>query len=183
MDSGLISRIPADLSPLIDKYCLPRSITSDDPLTNVSETFPGRLPGGICVSPEGKIIFVDICVQLKVIEKTGETTVLACTLPKTGIEASLGSFGSPSSLCTDAQGNIFVCDPYYQSIWKRTPDGTTTIFAGAANEGFTDGHGQEALFRDPTSLCLDKDNNLIVCDFCIPPLVFFVLISHSQSCS
>ena len=51
------------------------------------------------------------------------------------------------------------------AIRKITPDGTVSTLAGDGTEGFKDGTGEQARFRQPVALVVNSDGNLYVADF------------------
>lgn len=86
----------------------------------------------------------------------------------TGLDPELGD--SPA---VDSQGNIFVANERRDTISKLAPDGTVTRFAGRwiqdappglSGSGYQDGPGAQALFRMPSDLAIDAQDNLYVAD-------------------
>lgn len=64
--------------------------------------------------------------------------------------ASQAKFDLPSSCVFDGNGNIFLADQANQVIRMIRPDGTIEPFVGKGQEeGFADGIGEEARFRNP----------------------------------
>jgi hypothetical protein len=53
------------------------------------------------------------------------------------------SFGNPSSLAVDAQGNVFFANN--ECIFKVTADGTVTLFAGNGRSGYSGDGGPASL--------------------------------------
>ena len=73
---------------------------------------------------------------------------------------------SPTSMCADASGNIFIADYSTNHILKISPSGVVSNFAGSATgvPGYADGTGADALFNSPRSITIDKTGNLYVID-------------------
>ncbi len=72
-------------------------------------------------------------------------------------------FNKPSGLTTDADGNIYVADLENQSIRKITTAGVVSTLAGGT-EGYNDGAGSSAQFKDPRAIVLSNNNELMVTD-------------------
>ena len=71
----------------------------------------------------------------------------------------------PRQLCVDSQGNLFVtCEEHV--IYKVTPQGVSSVFAGVsgAGAGNTDGNGAAARFNTPNGIVIDSADNLYVAD-------------------
>jgi len=69
-----------------------------------------------------------------------------------------------SSVAVDAAGNIFTADQQLNKIFKTTPAGATTVFAGSGNSASIDGTGTAASFRNLMGMTIDKSDNLYVVD-------------------
>ncbi|WP_159020359.1 hypothetical protein [Algibacter sp. L3A6] len=72
-------------------------------------------------------------------------------------------FNKPSGLTTDADGNIYVADLENQSVRKITTAGLVSTLAGGT-EGYNDGAGSSAQFKDPRAIVLSNNNELMVTD-------------------
>lgn len=80
------------------------------------------------------------------------------------ISATIGyDFLHPSGAVLDSQGNLFVSSANNHLIWKITPDGVLTQFAGG-RYGTDDGQGAAAGFIAPAGLAVDAADNLYVAD-------------------
>jgi sugar lactone lactonase YvrE len=72
----------------------------------------------------------------------------------------------PSGVTSDSKGNIFFAETTAGSIYKLTPDGTVSAYAGSdGNFGDDNGPGASATFTDPVSLVTDKNDNIYVADY------------------
>lgn len=68
-------------------------------------------------------------------------------------------------LVVDKNGNIFVADVTNKLIRKITPEGVVTTIAGSVTSSSArDGVGKEATFRQPYSITMDNNGDLIVGD-------------------
>ncbi|GAL61759.1 NHL domain-containing protein [Algibacter lectus] len=72
-------------------------------------------------------------------------------------------FNKPSGLTTDADGNIYVADLENQSVRKITTAGVVSTLAGGT-EGYNNGTGSSAQFKDPRAIVLSNNNELMVTD-------------------
>lgn len=101
------------------------------------------------------------------ISSTGVVSIVAGSgdlgkLDGTGISAS---FGQPSDITIDTQGNLYIADYYpYSLIRKITPAGVVTTISGTGYQGYTNGVGTSASFNYPWGLSLDAFGNLFICD-------------------
>lgn len=75
------------------------------------------------------------------------------------------SFNSPTGLCIDATGNIYVADRNNNLIRMITPGGVVTTFAGGGPGFRTNGLRNAASFAGPTGLTSDANGNIYVADF------------------
>jgi hypothetical protein len=82
------------------------------------------------------------------------------TVDGVGVNASINT---PVYMAIDGLNNLFISDPYTNSIRKITPDGKVTIFAGG-QLGFANGKGSAAAFNSPSGLAVDANNNVFVAD-------------------
>lgn len=72
-------------------------------------------------------------------------------------------FNRPTGLTMDSNGNIYVTDLENQRIRKVTSTGIVTTIAGGT-EGFNNGTGDTAQFKDPTGISINSNNELLVTD-------------------
>ncbi len=77
------------------------------------------------------------------------------------------AIGELTGMARDDFGNTYVSDFSANVVWKITPQGTITNFAGVPGEGGYDGDGglaTSAHFAEPLGLALDSPGNLYIAD-------------------
>jgi len=67
-------------------------------------------------------------------------------------------------LAVDSLGNVIVSDPGNSKIRKISPTGLVSTIAGS-DEGFEDGNGDEAKFKHPRGITVDKLDNIYVAEY------------------
>jgi len=127
------------------------------------------LPSGLAADTQGNIFVADSGNQLiRTIASGAAVTTLTGHTPGAAIGSADGTmtaarFANPTSLVSDAAGNIYVADSDNHTIRKITPAGVVTTFAGlAGTSGSTD--GADARFNTPSGISIDKNANLYVAD-------------------
>jgi sugar lactone lactonase YvrE len=82
-----------------------------------------------------------------------------------GIISHLGGPSYPVGLSTDPAGNVYSSSN--PLIWKITPSGTATIFAGVANQNGYNGDGipaTQAYLSAPSGTAMDANGNFYIAD-------------------
>lgn len=75
-------------------------------------------------------------------------------------------FKTPTSITTDAVGNLYVTDNSNNKIRKITPTGVVTTFAGSGIAAEIDGTGASAAFNAPIGITISATTgNLFVADY------------------
>ncbi|WP_299586027.1 gliding motility-associated C-terminal domain-containing protein [Mucilaginibacter sp.] len=75
-----------------------------------------------------------------------------------------GSFITVTSVAVDPTGNVFIADWSNNTIYKLTPSGNLSVFAGHGMAGWDDGLGTAASFDEPDGLVSDAAGNIYVSD-------------------
>jgi hypothetical protein len=102
----------------------------------------------------------------------GGTTAVFATIPR-----SADAVPYIGGCAVDASGNVYISSPYTavpsrlsvlingpSKIYKITPTGTLSVFAGKDYPGYADGLGSDAMFKGPRHLQCDASGNLYVND-------------------
>lgn len=78
----------------------------------------------------------------------------------------LGQVATPNGIVFAPDGTLYIADTYLDKIWRRTADGTLSVYAGTGVHGFEGdlGAATGAQLRYPTSLALDRSGNLFFAD-------------------
>lgn len=113
-------------------------------------------PMDVALDPFGNIYVAEF-YSVRKISPNGIVTTVADTNP-------INPTMTPGGLISDKSGNIFVADRWNAAIWKITPTGLLTLFAGGPHPGFINGTGTTAKFSAPFSVACDKEGNFYVTD-------------------
>jgi len=73
-------------------------------------------------------------------------------------------FNYPTGVAVDSSGNVYVADSGNHLIRKITPAGVVSTLVGTGTEGFADGTGTEAQFKNPSEVAVDSSGNVYVVD-------------------
>jgi DNA-binding CsgD family transcriptional regulator/sugar lactone lactonase YvrE len=75
-----------------------------------------------------------------------------------------GPVTNPSRICFAPDGTMYISDTFGDKVWRRTPDGTLSVYAGTGVHGFYGdlGAATGAQLRYPTGLALDVSGNLFI---------------------
>jgi len=127
----------------------------------------GSFPGGVALDASGNIYVAGAGNHLILkVTPAGVTSVfagsgLAGSANGTGTAAS---FNYPTGIAADALGNVYVVDQGNNAIYKITPAGVVTTFAGSGAAGAADGVGITASFKTPEGVATDASGNVYVAD-------------------
>lgn len=125
-------------------------------------------PWGICVGIDGNIYVADTRNdKIRKITPQGIVTTFAGSgnYGTTDGFGTAATFGNPTGIEMDANGNLFIADHLTHIIRKIDPSGNVTTFAGMPYvAGALDGTGSNALFYRPYGLSIDNQENIIVAD-------------------
>jgi len=129
-------------------------------------------PWGLTVDSLGNVFVADTKNnKIRKISPAGYVTTLAGA-GSFGIKDSpnplIATFGNPTGIAVDKDGNLYVGDHLTHLIRKIEPNGEVTTLAGNRsypnNYGLIDGIGQNARFNRPYGIEVDKNGNIFVAD-------------------
>ena len=125
-------------------------------------------PWGICIGNDGNIYVADTRNnKIRKITPQGVVTTFAGSgnYGTTDAFGTSATFGNPTGIEMDSNGNLFIADHLTHIIRKIDPAGEVTTFAGMAyTAGALDGIGSNALFYRPYGLTIDNQGNILVAD-------------------
>jgi sugar lactone lactonase YvrE len=126
-------------------------------------------PTGIAFDGDSNLYVADALNNeiRKVVISTGAVTTFAGD-PLSGFNDGTGtnaSFFSPTAICYDGKGNLYVADRGNNEIRKIViATRMVTTFAGTHRAGSSDGIGASAGFYEPTGITTDGNGTLYVAD-------------------
>jgi len=100
------------------------------------------------------------------IDSTGIVTTFVGNPARSGNSPGQGmaaGFFSIQSIAIDGSGNLFATS-YNDKIWKITPNGTASVYAGTGQRGGADGPALSAQFNLPSGIAIDAAGNVLVAD-------------------
>ncbi len=127
-------------------------------------------PGGLCFDNSGNLIVTaQDASQIISISPLVTVTVIAGSTPgyvnATGVSAQ---FNTPTDVCADAFGNLFVADFENNAVRKINSSGVVTTIAGSTvsgnTPGYADGVGTAAVFNNPTGVAVGPGGVIYVAD-------------------
>lgn len=124
-------------------------------------------PSGVCTDASGNVYVADYeNNRIRKITPAGVVTTFAGSgtsgsADGTGVAAQISS---PSGICIDVSGNLYVASKIAMKIRKITPAGVVTTLAGSGRQGSADGIGIAAQFNFPSGICTDASGNVYVAD-------------------
>jgi DNA-binding beta-propeller fold protein YncE len=129
-------------------------------------------PGALAVDSAGYIYVADMGNNtIRKISPSGDVLTLAGLAGKAGKagkidgEGAEARFTAPSGIAVDNSGNVYVAEFASDSIRKISPEGSVNLLAGSpGNPGWKDAKGDNAHFRNPWSVAVDKRGNVYVAD-------------------
>jgi streptogramin lyase len=126
-------------------------------------------PGALAVDGAGYIYVADMGNNtIRKISPSGDVRTLAGMAGKAGEiggEGTEARFTAPSGIAVDNSGNVYVAEFASDTIRKISPEGSVSLLAGSpGNPGWKDAKGDNAHFRNPWSVAVDKRGNVFVAD-------------------
>lgn len=123
-------------------------------------------PFGMCIDKTGNLYVADAgnhCIR-KISSGVVSTLAGSGAMGWKDGDGDTARFNSPSNLCVDDSGNVYVSDFANQRIRKVTPQGKVSTLAGTGVAGYTDGTAAGSQFNYPRGICVDSAGNLYVAD-------------------
>jgi sugar lactone lactonase YvrE len=125
-------------------------------------------PFGLAVDAHDNLYVADSAnYVIRKITPAAVVTTVAGTAGQSGSVDATGAgarFNYPTNLAFDASGNLFITDPYANTVRKMDPSGVVTTFAGTGQQGSADGVAANASFYIPYDLAFDSSGSLYVTD-------------------
>lgn len=125
-------------------------------------------PWGLCADQSGNVYVADTRNnKIRKINSEGFVTTIAGSgnFGTSDGFATGATFGNPTGIEIDMDGNLYVADHLTHIIRKITPSGTVSTLAGTPYiGGAVDGPQGIGSFRRPYGLTLDLEGNIIVAD-------------------
>ena len=128
-----------------------------------------QAPGGLAVDGAGNVFVAD--TGNNTIRKISPAGVASTLAGQPGSHGSLDSQGSaarfwaPFGIAVDSLGNVYVAEVANGTIRKISPAGQAGTLAGlAGNPGNSDGVGDNAQFRNPWGVAVDRSGTVYVAD-------------------
>ena len=125
-----------------------------DLATGIIYTVPDSWGSSIAVDAAGRLYYLRGNSLIWRHLGTGETAVVTSAL----------DIRNPGGLAVDAQGNIYVADFEFHRVWKVSPDGSISLFAGGGDDDATL-PALAASIADSNGLAFDAHGNLFFTDF------------------
>jgi len=126
-------------------------------------------PGGLEKLSDNTLVAADTAnAVIRRIAADGTLSVLAGQSGIRGSTDGMGAaatFSSPRDVARDTNGTVYVADSMNNTIRKISPSGMVTTFAGTAGaSGTLDANGAAARFNLPSSITVDRHDNVFVSD-------------------
>ena len=133
--------------------------------TGISAKF--NYPSGVALDTNGNLYVADASNnRIRKITQAGVVSTLA-GMGSSGVVNGAGvtaTFGNPSGVALDNNGNVYVADYNNHLIRMISPAGVVSTLAGVQLVGHLDGSGVTAKFNYPSGVALDTSGNVYVAD-------------------
>jgi len=111
-----------------------------------------------------------IRIDIESASDSNVTAAIELTPPSSGGSATdttvdNAQFDKPHGITVNGNGAIFVADENNNRIQIITPGGNVVIFVGTGIAGDRDGDADEAQFNGPRGMAMDRNGNVLVCDY------------------
>ncbi|PXX34920.1 hypothetical protein [Undibacterium pigrum] len=130
-----------------------------------------KVPNGIALTSSGDVLLVDTANQLvRKVTADGVTSTFARiplgqVVEDSRVKQSRFWPSVANGIAIDGNANVYVADGIHHVIFKISPAGVSSVFAGSTGQkGSADGSGMAARFNRPQGLTLDSKGNLYVAD-------------------
>ncbi len=122
-------------------------------------------PCGIAIDPQGNLLVADTANhRIRKITPQGEVVTIAGRMFKDDYDtAERPQIDSPAGIAVTHDGFVFITDRDGGRIWRITPEGDASIYAGVTT-GFEDKKGMWSSFNSPSGIAVDRGGNLYVAD-------------------
>jgi len=124
-------------------------------------------PRGIVVDAQGTAIVADAGNhRIRKVLADGTTTTIAGTGTPGFVDggASSAQFYTPTGLCSDGDGGVYVSDSGNHRVRRLDKSGNVSTVAGSGAAGYFDGAPTSAQFKTPYGIARGSDGVLIVAD-------------------
>jgi streptogramin lyase len=126
-------------------------------------------PSAVAVDAAGYLYVADMGNNtIRKVSPSGDVTTLAGLAGQSGQLNGQGAqarFIAPSGIAVDEAGNVYVAEFASDTIRKISPEGAVSLLAGSpGNAGWKDAKGDNAHFRNPWSVAVDKSGHVYVAD-------------------
>jgi sugar lactone lactonase YvrE len=87
-------------------------------------------------------------------------------VPDDGADAATSPLIDPRAVAADASGNVYILERSGNALRVVNPAGKIRTVAGTGKQGNTGDNGpaREATLNGPKHLCIDRDENVLICD-------------------
>lgn len=162
-DKGSFTVYIADtFNRLIRKYASPPNVTTLAGAVGQSGTTDGSGPAARFISPQGLVLdpagnlYVADSSAIRVVTPAGDVSTLV---------SGVSGFANLNGIARDSAGNLYVANLFYEVVYKVSPAGAVSTFAGTFGvSGSADGNGTAATFHNPYGLATDSSGNVYVTD-------------------